>query len=128
VVLLEFWASWCRPCLDLVPWLAALAHEWAPRGLQVVSVNCERDRPSEEIARIARRHAAPYPVVHDRRGDLCRAYEVASFPRLVLVDRGGVIKAVHIRNNPRVLASLRARIVAEIAAGSSVAQAGRGIE
>ena len=115
VVLVEFWASWCQPCQAMVPWLSALATELGPRGLEVVSINCERERSTEEIARIARASAATYRVLHDQRGEVCRAYEVTSYPRLILIDRGGVIRGVTTRNNESLRHALRARIDEELA-------------
>lgn len=124
VVLVEFWASWCQPCRDMVPWLSALTQELGPRGLEVVSINCERERPTAEIAGIARASAATYRVLHDQGGEVCRAYEVTSYPRLILVDRAGVIRGVTTRNNERMRAALRARIDEELCASGVAAADG----
>jgi thiol-disulfide isomerase/thioredoxin len=99
VVVLAFGATWCPPCVALGPWLDELQAKWDARGLVVVSVECERDRDSAELAALVRRQAPHHVVLHDRRGDACRAFGVQVYPQLVVVDDNGMVHAVLRGNN-----------------------------
>ncbi len=96
VVLLNFWATWCPPCLEEVPALDALAAELRDRGLRVVGVALEERAP---VARFAREHGVGYPLLPGGRAafDIAAEYGNArgTLPYTVVIDRDGVIRAAH---------------------------------
>jgi thiol-disulfide isomerase/thioredoxin len=89
VIVLDFWATWCRPCLTGLPVLADLARRGAGR-LVVVSVNL--DDPGKARALF---DAGGYPMtlVADAGGAADR-YGVSALPHLVVIDRAGVVRMV----------------------------------
>jgi len=95
VVVLDFWATWCRPCVRKLPQLEQLARRLGPRGLQVVLVNVEGDR--DKVARFfaARRGgsaAGRGPLVLIDDGRVAARYGVDRLPFVVVVDRRGVVR------------------------------------
>jgi cytochrome c biogenesis protein CcmG/thiol:disulfide interchange protein DsbE len=92
VVALNFWATWCPPCKDELPELAAAWREGSPRCLEVVGVTGESVR--EDIQAAIERYAVPYPVVVDAEGEVGRRYGLTAYPRTYLVDGGGVVRKV----------------------------------
>ena len=89
VVLLHFWATWCRPCVDAIPHENELAERYGEKGFVVLGMNL--DRSEEEVERFLEDNEVRYPVLRVDR--LTReAYEVASLPTTVLLDREGRVR------------------------------------
>lgn len=92
VVLVTFWAAWCRPCRMEMPYLIASYGEMAQDGLGILAVNVDKD-PAEREAYLAQ-HQLPFPVLLDPQGALLEQYGFDALPAAVAVDSHGVIKDV----------------------------------
>jgi len=91
VVLLDFWATWCPPCLQMLPVLDGLHAEWKDRGVAFVGVHAG-DTPPAEIAAFLREKPAPYPIVRDDdAGTVSGRFKVMALPQFVLLGRDGEI-------------------------------------
>jgi len=113
VVLVFFWASWCVPCTQRLPEVAALASRYEKQGLAVVGVSCDHDR--HELAAFLEAHPeASWPQLFDvgQRGwhELAFWCGVRSVPSVFLIDRRGILREVHTRDD---LDGLVAKLVAE---------------
>lgn len=91
VVLLNVWASWCAPCRAEAPGLAALADEYAGRGVQFVGLDT---RDSDTAARaFVEKFGIPYPNVIDRDGRLQLLFSDTlppqAIPSTLVIDRDG---------------------------------------
>ena len=91
VVVLNFWASWCPPCIDELPVLEQTHRRIAERGGVVLGVN-SKDIPEEALA-LARRLRLSYPSVRDRDGEYAEEYSTVGLPETFVVDRRGRIAA-----------------------------------
>ena len=88
VVLIDFWASWCVPCLKLAPVLHGVHQEWAPKGFEVVSINI--DLSMGELQDFLKVNPAPYPVLlADPDGRVAEQFKVVNLPHLVILDQKG---------------------------------------
>ena len=94
-VLIDFWATWCKPCTDEMPWLHHAWEEYKERGLEIVSLS--DDDVAEDVADF-RRERWPMPWRHALVGrdelTVSDAYEVVGIPRPVLVRPDGTIAAL----------------------------------
>lgn len=86
VVVVNFWASWCGPCVDELPVLNALAAQNAGK-VAVVGVNYKEGL--DTIERFAAAHPFAYPVLRDRGGEMFKAWTAGVMPTTILVDRQG---------------------------------------
>lgn len=93
VVLVNFWATWCAPCLAEIPELADAWRTQRGRCLEVLGVAEESGSPAD-VAEFARRNAIPYPVVLDQDGKVAADWQVPGYPRSYLVDRDGRVRRV----------------------------------
>lgn len=87
VVLLNFWASWCRECRPEMPVLERIHRELASRGLTVLGVNAREDE--QAVGHYARELGLTFPIVLDPRGHINAAYGVIGLPTTFLIGRDG---------------------------------------
>ncbi len=87
VVLVNFWATWCEPCVAEMPALQKLQREFADQGFEVLGVNYQ-EGPARINAFITK-HSIRFPVVRDDDGAAAKAWGAQVFPASFLIDRAG---------------------------------------
>ncbi len=93
VVMINFWASWCGPCRDEMPFLDELYVRYREAGFTVLGVNM--DDSAAAAKKMAKRLGVTFPVMHDVQQAVSQLYDVDAMPATVLVDRDGQVRAVH---------------------------------
>jgi thiol-disulfide isomerase/thioredoxin len=93
VVYVDVWASWCVPCRTSMPVLEGLYRKYLDRGFVVVGVN--KDDRITDAQRFLQRFPATFPQAADADDKVVRALGVVAMPSGFLVDRKGVVRAVH---------------------------------
>ena len=93
LILLDFWATWCKPCVKSIPELRRLHDEYADRGFRVVGISID-EKGLEHVQKFARKRDMSYDVVlDDGEAPAWYAYGVAAVPSAFLVDDAGRIVA-----------------------------------
>lgn len=96
ILVINFWATWCPPCVEEVPMLIELQADLGDAGVQVFGVAVE---PPEPVRDFAAEFGIDYPLVADRREGFAIAAEYGNpqglMPYTVFVDREGTIRGVH---------------------------------
>jgi len=93
VVLLDFWATWCGPCLMSMPNLKDLHEKYSDQGLEIIGIT---DEALSKIRPVAKRYDIPYTLGSNRSYSAFQKYSVQSLPTAVLIDKNGVIREVFI--------------------------------
>lgn len=90
LIVLNFWATWCPPCLHEIPMFVALQDQYAGRGVQFVGVAID---DAELVREFIGEHTLNYPTMHGQAEaiELMRAYgnDLGALPYTVLIDRAG---------------------------------------
>ncbi len=97
VVVLEFWATWCGPCIAAIPHLNGLAEKFADKPVRFIAVTDEKEAVVRKFLKKRPMHAW---IGLDTDRSLFDAYGIRGIPRTVLIDRRGKIAAI---TSPRVL-------------------------
>lgn len=90
-VLLDFWASWCGPCIRSMPVVEKLYADYKAQGLVVLAVDVGETR--ETVEKFLKTKAMTYPVTMGNESGIPAAYAVTVFPTFVLIGSDGKIAA-----------------------------------
>lgn len=93
VVLVDFWATWCAPCQASFPAYTALQRELGERGLVIIGVSVDQDEG--RYNRFVEQKAPGFTTVRDADQKLVAAIHPPAMPTCYLIDRAGVLRAVH---------------------------------
>ncbi len=110
VLYVDFWASWCGPCAQSLPFMSQLQAELKGKGLQILAVNLDED------AKDAEKFLAANPVQLDfvtaPEGKCPELYGVQAMPTSFLIDRKGKVRHIHSGFRPTDKDEIRSKILA----------------
>jgi peroxiredoxin len=94
-VLISFWATWCRPCLEELRELQQLYEEYEPRGLTMLGISTDSERSIAKVKPWVRSKGYNFPVLLDTNSDVARLYYAQNIPYTVIIDSAGSIVYTH---------------------------------
>ncbi len=113
VVVLDFWASWCGPCVQGLPSLAKLAKAYSEKGVVVCAVNQSED--ADTIKQFLREKKLDLAVALDTDGEVGQEYGLQGIPHTVVIDKKGIVQAVHSGFGPGMDKKLESEVEAVLA-------------
>lgn len=99
VVLIEFWGTWCGPCIRQLPEIRRLHDAYADQGLVVIGVHSTSE--AENAAKFVESNKLPWPIVLDDDDQTKTAYGVLSWPTCYVIDRRGRLRMADIFDGDR---------------------------
>jgi peroxiredoxin len=93
VVWLDFWASWCPPCLTSLPELEKLRRQMPAEDFQILAINVDKD--PKKALRFLEKNPVGYPSASDPDGALPERFGLKTMPTSYLIDRDGTVRLVH---------------------------------
>jgi len=89
VVLVNFWATWCKPCEDEMPAMERLYRTLSGSGFELIAISVDDDRALVES--FAARLGLSFPILLDPQQEAAKAYQTFRFPESLLVGRDGIV-------------------------------------
>jgi peroxiredoxin len=105
LVVLDFWVTWCGPCMQSMPLVEEVVREFASRGVELVAVNME-EQP-EQVKATLERHKLKVPVALDRDGVVAGRYAVTAIPQTVVIGRDGKVARLFVGGGRNTADALR---------------------
>ena len=104
VVLIDFWATWCQPCLKELPNIRQVHSDWNAKGFEVLSINMDDDL--KPVRQYLSSNLLPWKTYHSSdltalgfKSEIAKQFGITAIPFLVLVDAEGKVAAVHVRGD-----------------------------
>lgn len=89
IVLLNFWATWCKPCEDEMPSMEQLSRRMQGREFELVAISVDED--VEQVRSFQERLGLSFPILLDPAQEASRRYQTTGYPESFLIDRDGLI-------------------------------------
>jgi len=96
IVVVDFWATWCGPCIVAIPKTNELLDKYADKGVVIVGV-CGSSRGQEKMKETAAQHKIRYPIAQDASQESAAAWRVMWWPTYAVVDRKGNVRALGLK-------------------------------
>jgi peroxiredoxin len=116
VVVLDFWALWCGPCIKELPLLNEIDAAYRNKGVAFRAINLGDD--ADAIRTFLKKSNLDIRVVPDTKEQTAKAYGIDGIPLLLVIDKQGIIQAVHIGYSADIKTTLSAELDALLAGKS----------
>jgi peroxiredoxin len=120
IVVLDFWATWCGPCLQAMPQVERAVAEFKAKNVRLVAVNLQET--AEQVTALLDRIKLHVPVALDRDGIVADKYKAVAIPQTVIIGRDGNVARLFVGGGPRFEEQLK-QALKEVADGPDTKQA-----
>ncbi|GMW00895.1 MAG: hypothetical protein AMXMBFR84_20320 [Candidatus Hydrogenedentota bacterium] len=95
IVVVDFWATWCGPCIAAIPHTNEIMAEYKDKGVEVLAICCSDG--AENMETVAKEKAIKYSTAKDVEKKSASAWNVGFWPTFAVVDREGIVRAIGIK-------------------------------
>jgi thiol-disulfide isomerase/thioredoxin len=90
-VVINFWATWCKPCRLEMPQLEKIYKDLEPKGVHFAAISIDSKRSEKRLVQYLQKYKMSLPIYWDPDGKLARPFKVAAIPTTVVIDQDGKI-------------------------------------
>ena len=109
-VVVDFWATWCKPCIKGLPKIQALSKEYTGRGVQVLTINIDGPRNLPKVRPFMRRYKLQLPVLLDPTNEVLKQFHLAGVPATLVIAADGEVFYKHQGYRPGDEKKLKAKL------------------
>ncbi|TRX66154.1 TlpA disulfide reductase family protein [Carboxylicivirga sp. M1479] len=95
LTIIDFWASWCKPCMKAMPAIDQLHQKYKDKGLNVISINTDGPRSISKVLPISSTLKLSYPVLSDIDNVVMQDLNITVLPTLLIIDTNGEVVYRH---------------------------------
>lgn len=95
LTIIDFWATWCKPCNKAIPELNKIYTEYKNKGVNVIGINCDGPRSIAKVAPLSKTLQIEYPVLIDMNIQLMAELNLSAYPTLIIANSSGKIVWIH---------------------------------
>jgi peroxiredoxin len=110
LTIIDFWATWCKPCTKAMPKLNELYHQFKQAGLSVIGISCDGPRSISQIAAVANSLGIDYPILKDVNCEVMNDNQYQVFPTLIMLNSDNEVIYIHEGFSPGDEREIRERI------------------
>lgn len=95
VIMINIWATWCKPCIVEMPSIEQLHQAYGPRGLKIIAVSVDDPGTDDQIRDFVKRLGLTFEILHDpggQYGEVSKLYDATRYPETVIIGRDGLIR------------------------------------
>ncbi len=96
IVMINFWAVWCNPCLDELPYIQAVSDNWSSEDLAILAIASGENETIDTVNQFIVDEGYNFPAYYDSEGQAKSLYSVPSWPTTFFIDAEGIIKYIQI--------------------------------
>ncbi len=94
-VLLSFWATWCKPCMEEMSELNKIYEELKDKGFTLLAISTDNEKTIAKVKPLVKSKGFNFTVLLDKNSDVARKYYAQQIPFSVLIDKDGKIISSH---------------------------------
>lgn len=95
LTVIDFWATWCKPCLKAIPELNTIFNQYKDKGVSFIGINCDGPRSVAKVGPMSKSLQIEYPVLLDIDSTVKTQLNLSAFPTLIIVNSKGKIVWLH---------------------------------
>jgi len=95
LTVIDFWATWCKPCTKAMPKLNDLYNKYKDDGLAMIGISCDGPRSIAQVPAVAHNLDIDYHILKDIDCEVMNDYQFQAFPTLLILDSDNEVVYVH---------------------------------
>lgn len=95
LTLIDFWATWCKPCNKAIPELNKIYDTFKSQGVEIIGINCDGPRSVSKVVPLSKALKIQYPILIDINSEIKTDLNILGLPTLIIVDDNDKIVWIH---------------------------------
>jgi len=95
LTIIDFWATWCKPCTKAMPKLNELYNNYKDQGVSMIGISCDGPRSISRVGAVSNNLNIDYHILKDINCEVMNTYQYQAFPTLIMLNAENEVIYVH---------------------------------